>query len=220
MRRNAFRGRLVVPVLLAIAAAWLGHPPTGQAGERKDGSAKPRKFSDVLRAIWGVSDATALRPPKAPRPKKPAPPKRAAPKKTAPKKTAPKKPPAAPLPPKTAPARTAGDPTYGYTKDNPIKVGLRGEKGDETSALLAGVRAEKLYLRHLRDAKLRPFRSRRHGSFMGKDGHIVDRYELLDQDGKQHVIYIDMYHPEAGVLKVPAPKGMRLWVPQPEPPAR
>ncbi len=108
------------------------------------------------------------------------------------------------LPQGIDPKQTSDDPTYGCSKDNAIKVG--GPKGS------SGPASERLYLRHLRDAKFRPFRFNRRGSFgAGPDGHIVDGYELTDQDGKKVMIYLDMYHPEIHPFHVKAPKGMYFW---------
>ena len=99
------------------------------------------------------------------------------------------------------PKQTSEDPTYGYSKDNAVKVG--GPKG------FSGPASERLYLRHLRDAQFRPFRFRRRGSFgSGPDGHVLDGYELTDYDGKTVLIYIDMYHADIHPFRVKAPKGM------------
>lgn len=99
------------------------------------------------------------------------------------------------------PEQTSIDSTYGYSSENPIKVG--GPKG------FSGPASEQLYLRHLRDAKFRTFRFQRIGSFGGNpDGHLVDGYILTDQDGKKITIYIDMYHKDIHPFNVKAPKGM------------
>lgn len=102
------------------------------------------------------------------------------------------------------PEQTADDPSYGYSLENPVKLGeLPG---------LSGPRAERLYLRHLRDAKLRPISFKRLGSYRGNpDEHLVDEYVLTDEDGKSYTIYIDMYHPDMNPLYVKAPKGMYFW---------
>jgi hypothetical protein len=100
------------------------------------------------------------------------------------------------LPAGIDPAQTSTDPTYGYNLDNPIKVGF-------------GPAAEHEYLGHLRSAAFRPFRFQRVSSASGKsDEHMVDKYTLVDEDGKTYTLYLDMYHKEAGVLGVKAPKGM------------
>ena len=102
------------------------------------------------------------------------------------------------------PKQTSDDPTYGYSAKKPIKVG--GPKG------FSGPSSEQLYLRHLRDSQYRPFRFERLGSFGGNpDNHIVDGYELTDQDGKTITIYIDMYHEDIHPFHVKAPKGMYFW---------
>ncbi|MCP4707209.1 MAG: hypothetical protein GY869_01175 [Planctomycetes bacterium] len=102
------------------------------------------------------------------------------------------------------PKQTSDDPTYGYTKDNPIKVG--GPEG------FSGPSSEQLYLRHLRDSKFRPMSFVRIGSFgPGPDGNILDGYMLADQDGNKFTLYIDMYHKDVHPFRVKAPKGMYFW---------
>lgn len=99
------------------------------------------------------------------------------------------------------PKQTSDDSTYGYTKENPVKLGSREEFG--------GPAASRVYLQHLRDSKFKPFTFDRDGSFGGgPDDHILDRYTLVDSDGNPHQIFIDMYHPENAPLKCKAPKGM------------
>ena len=123
------------------------------------------------------------------------------------------KPPAKPTPkPPTGvdPAQTSADPSYGYTKHNPIKLGLRGQPGKPASILLGGVRAEKLYLSRLRDSKLRPFKCHRRGSLLGPHGHVLDRYVLVGGAAKLYTLYLDMYNPQAGPRQAKAPKGMYL----------
>lgn len=101
------------------------------------------------------------------------------------------------------PKQTSDDPTYGYTLENPVKVG--GPKG------YSGPQSERLYLEHLRDSNFNPLKFRRAGSFgMTTDNHIVDGYELISEDGKKYFIYMDMYHPEIHPLQVKAPKGLYL----------
>jgi hypothetical protein len=46
---------------------------------------------------------------------------------------------------------------------------------------------------------------------VGEDGHPVDRFELIDADGKRRILYLDMYHSETPPSEVKAPKGMVLW---------
>lgn len=99
------------------------------------------------------------------------------------------------------PERTSDDPTYGYTLDNPIKVGGR----------LSGPEAQRLYLRLLRDRHFEPFAFERIASVgRGPDGHQVDLYELTASDGERYEVYIDMYHPEIRPLQFKAPQGMYL----------
>jgi hypothetical protein len=105
------------------------------------------------------------------------------------------------MPKEIAPSQTSDDASFGYTKNNPIRVGSRVE--------FSGPEAQRLYLRHLRDAKFRPFQFERAGSVgAGPDGHILDRYVLTDVDGRQHTLYLDMYHPDVSPLAAQAPKGM------------
>lgn len=102
------------------------------------------------------------------------------------------------------PKQTSDDPTYGYTRDNPIKVG--GPKG------FSGPASEHLYLRHLRDSKFRPLSFKRLGSYApGPDGHILDGYQLTDPDGNTYILYIDMYHKDIHPFNVKAPQGMYFW---------
>ncbi len=99
------------------------------------------------------------------------------------------------------PARTSDDPTFGYTLENPVKLG----GADMTQSVTASY----VYLRQLRDKNRQPFRFRRIGNVgAGPDGHITDHYRLMDSEGKQFSIYIDMYHPENSPLDCKAPKGM------------
>ena len=91
-----------------------------------------------------------------------------------------------------------------FAIENPVKVG--GPEG------LSGPASERLYLSHLRDSKSRPFKFSRLGNYgAGADGHVIDGYELVSEDGKKYVIYIDMYHPTIDPLQVKAPKGMYFW---------
>ena len=100
--------------------------------------------------------------------------------------------------------QTSDDPTYGYSKENPVKLGSPDQFG--------GPGMSRVYLRHRRDQHFKPMEFERDGSFGGgPDGHILDRYTLVDSDGKKHQIYIDMYHPDKSPLKCLAPKGMYFW---------
>jgi hypothetical protein len=102
------------------------------------------------------------------------------------------------------PRQTSEDPTYAYSIENPVKVG--GPQG------YRGPQSQRLYLEHLRDPKFRPLTYLRVGSFgQTGDGHIVDGYELVSQEGVKYLIYMDMYHPEIHPLDVKAPKGLYLW---------
>jgi hypothetical protein len=100
--------------------------------------------------------------------------------------------------------QTSKDVSYGYTVKNPVKLGGPDE--------FDGPAMSSVYLRHLRDSQFKPFTFGRDGSFGGgADGHILDRYTLIDSLGKKHQIFIDMYHPENTPLKCNAPKGMYFW---------
>ena len=57
------------------------------------------------------------------------------------------------------PTQTSDDPTYGYKPENPVMVG--------GSEITDGPSTERLYLRHLRDSKFRPFQFYRIGSYGG-----------------------------------------------------
>jgi hypothetical protein len=79
------------------------------------------------------------------------------------------------------------DPSYGYTKENPVKVGPPQR----------GPSASRKYLMCLRDSAGRPFEFRRNGSVgEGTDGHVIDQYFLKSGTGEEISIFIDMYHPE------------------------
>jgi hypothetical protein len=100
--------------------------------------------------------------------------------------------------------QTSDDPTYGYTMENPVKLGSLDKLG--------GPAMSHVYLQHLRDSHFKPFTFDRKGSYIGgSDGHILDNYTLVDSDGKRHDVYVDMYHPEHTPLACKAPKGMYLW---------
>jgi tetratricopeptide (TPR) repeat protein len=99
------------------------------------------------------------------------------------------------------PRRTSTNPTWGYTKDNPIKVG--GPRGT------SGPISQRMYLQHLRDSNFLAMRYRRLGSVgPGPDGHVVDLYELTGADGRTYRLYMDMYHPEINPLDLVAPAGL------------
>ncbi len=98
------------------------------------------------------------------------------------------------------PKLVSADPEYGYKKEKPIEVGGKTEED--------GPEAEREYFSKLRDSEGRPVKFERLGSFGGgKDGHILDGYEVVSQDGKKVILYIDMYHFKNPPKKQPAPKG-------------
>jgi len=97
------------------------------------------------------------------------------------------------------PAQTSQDPTFGYSKDNPVKLGSPTMRAGGSYA----------YLDQLRDKHKKPFKWRRIGNVgEGNDQHIVDLYSLIDSEGKEHRIYVDLYHPENPALECKAPQGM------------
>ncbi len=105
------------------------------------------------------------------------------------------------------PARTSRDPTWGYLKENPIKVG--GPRGTP------GPTSQRLYLRHLRDSNFLAMRFRRAGNVgPGPDGHIIDLYELTGVDGRTYRLHLDMYHPEVNPLDLKAPRGLFFQKPR------
>jgi len=98
------------------------------------------------------------------------------------------------------PAQTSEDPTFGYSKENPVKLGSQREDGASSSYV---------FLRQLRDKSRLPFKFVRIGNVgAGEDGHIVDLYKLTDSGGAEFKIFIDMYHPDSNPLDCKAPKGM------------
>jgi membrane-associated protease RseP (regulator of RpoE activity) len=98
-------------------------------------------------------------------------------------------------------AQTSADPTFGFTKENPVKLG--------GATLREGIAASHVYLKQLRDKNRKPFKYRRVGNVgAGPDGHITDYYKLTDSEGSEFSIYIDAYHPETNALDCKAPKGM------------
>lgn len=98
------------------------------------------------------------------------------------------------------PAQTSDDETYGYTKENPVKLGSQRDESVSSSYV---------YLRQLRDKARHPFKFVRIGNVgAGADGHIIDLYKLNDSVGAEFKIFVDMYHPESNPLDCKAPKGM------------
>ena len=108
---------------------------------------------------------------------------------------------ARPEPTVNTPQNVSDDATFGYTKENPIKMG-----GADLSEGIAG---SKYYLRSLRDKNNKPFTVSRIGSVgPGEDGHIIDLYQLIDSEGTTHKLYFDVYHPEIHPKEAKTPKGM------------
>lgn len=99
------------------------------------------------------------------------------------------------------PSQTSTDPTYGYSRENPVKLG--SEYSDRQVA------SSYVYLKQLRDKNRKPFKVVRVGSMgANPDMHIIDRYKLTDSEGSEFTIYLDMYHPENNPLDCKAPLGM------------
>jgi hypothetical protein len=115
--------------------------------------------------------------------------------------TAPAGRPAVTEPAVETPQNVSDDATFGYTKENPIKMG-----GADLSEGIAG---SKYYLRSLRDKHNKPFNVSRIGNVgPGEDGHIVDLYQLIDSEGTTFKLYVDAYHPEIHPKEAKTPKGM------------
>lgn len=109
----------------------------------------------------------------------------------------------------------ATDPTYGYTRENPIRVGENPLTSPiqeiPMTSLLRGPSRERAYLDALRGPKGEPITYKRSGSLAGK-GVILDAYEItwsgLDQP---IVLYLDMYH----YVEPKAPVGLTCAYPFP-----
>jgi hypothetical protein len=100
---------------------------------------------------------------------------------------------------------------YGFSKDNPIKIGFPGEtEGDFVGILKNGPLAEITFFRHLRDANGRTLEWTREGSVgHGPDGHVVDIFGSKEAGTTK--IYIDMYHPEIHPFHTKPPAGFTIW---------
>ncbi|GEM_PF-3633540 len=102
--------------------------------------------------------------------------------------------------PATAGQNSSDDSTYGFSKENPVKLG--GADPGES------VDASYYYLKLLRDSNGKPCSYRRLGSVgAGADGHILDLYLITDSTGAEYKIFLDMYHPEIHPKEAKAPKG-------------
>ena len=92
------------------------------------------------------------------------------------------------------------DITYGYTKDNPIKVGSKDKFG--------GPKAEREYMDSLLDANGKSVKYKRLGSYgANKDGHVIDGYQIVTSTGEKVVLYIDMYVKKNKPSRQPVPVG-------------
>lgn len=101
------------------------------------------------------------------------------------------------------PAQTSDDPSFGYTRENPVRL------GSASGEISQHVTSSYVYLKQLRDEARLPFKYIRIGSVgAGEDGHIMDAYKLTDSKGTDFKIFIDMYHPDSNPLDCQAPKGM------------
>jgi antitoxin component YwqK of YwqJK toxin-antitoxin module len=111
--------------------------------------------------------------------------------------------------PRVRDKHVSDDPDYGYTKENPVKLG-GGELG-----ILAAARAERRFLRHLRTPAMVPLDFFRIGSVgairCGDTTHVIDAYSVVSRDGTfAKTIYIDMYHNDIDPLDALAPQGLLL----------
>ena len=105
-----------------------------------------------------------------------------------------------------APAGVSKDPklisrdeTYGFTKENPVKVGTSRKNSERL--------VEEEYLDKLRDADGEKVRYQKlGGSGKAPDGHELQLYEIITADGLALKLYIDSTHPECKPDKQPAPK--------------
>ena len=99
------------------------------------------------------------------------------------------------------PARTSDDPSYGYTAQNPVKVGLpAGSDGDA---------AAHAYFSHLRDGDFLPMRFRKiQAGQADSEWAAIDVYELVGDDATRYRVYIEPQHPQASPLDAAAPMGM------------
>lgn len=115
--------------------------------------------------------------------------------------------------PATAPAPARPAPTatpqlfqgqgYGYSKENPVKLG--------SPDLFEGAAMSQVYLRRLRDQNNQPLQFERIGNVgPNEEQHIVDLYRLIDASGTEYRIYIDMYHPDLNPLTLQAPEGLQV----------
>ncbi len=102
------------------------------------------------------------------------------------------------------PGRTSRDPGYGYTQDNPVRIGQPGATGP--------VAAAHTYLSHLRDGDFRPMRFKQVQVIeAGGDRSGVGVWELRGGDGVTHRLYIDTHYPQTPPLDAAAPLGMYLY---------
>ncbi len=92
------------------------------------------------------------------------------------------------------------DPSYGYSEENPIKVGRKEGYG--------GPIAQREYLDSLVDSTGKPIRYARMGSAgRNQEGMPLDIYAITLADGRKFHLWLDMYHPENRPDKQPAPVG-------------
>jgi hypothetical protein len=99
------------------------------------------------------------------------------------------------------PARTSSDPTWGYVRENPIRLG--GPRG------LSAEESARLYFDHLRDSNFLALRHRRAGrAGCGSDWHVVELFVLTGADGRKYRLYVDARHPETNPLDLDAPAGL------------
>jgi hypothetical protein len=93
------------------------------------------------------------------------------------------------------------DPTYGYSQENPIKVGSKNEYG--------GPKAEREYLDSLLDSAGKALKYVRLGSGgANAEGKPLDHYEITLSNGDKFHLWIDMYQPKNKPEKQPSPVGL------------
>jgi hypothetical protein len=99
----------------------------------------------------------------------------------------------------------SNDPTYGYSKDNPVKVGSKKKENMAAGEYkfmnsLTGPNGEEISFRRL--GSCCAFKTP--NGFMG-DGGLLDKFELTYKGLKEPIVlYLNMYDPGA----VKAPKGL------------
>lgn len=95
------------------------------------------------------------------------------------------------------------DAKYALSQNYPVKLGSPDDWG--------GPKASRKYLSLLRDQDGQPvafFRAKNVGA--GRDGHILDKYEITTSSGNIFFVYIDSYHPDRRPEDQAPPTGFTL----------